>query len=134
MTQGLDRLLAESQIRSTIAAYCQACDDGRFDDYAACFTDDAEVVLAGATVATGREQIKEWIARGQPPDKRGKHVTVNPLIVVADDLTSASASTDYLFVGRTSEGPRVTVAGRYQDVLRPVGGHWLLARREITFL
>jgi uncharacterized protein (TIGR02246 family) len=127
-------MVAESEIRRTIAEYCQTCDDGRFDAYAACFTEDAEVVLAGTVVATGRDGIEAWITPAMPAEKRGKHVTVNPLITVSDDLATAQASTDYLFVARSSSGPRVTVAGRYSDVLRPVGERWLIARREITFL
>lgn len=134
MNDLLARLVAEAEIRRTIAAYCQSCDDGRFDDYAGCFTDDAEVVLAGRPAATGRAAIREWITAGQPPDKRGKHVTVNTVITVADDVASATASTDYLFVARSPDGPRVSVAGRYVDALRPVADRWLISRREISFL
>jgi ketosteroid isomerase-like protein len=134
MSDVLARLVAEAEIRRTLADYCQSCDDGRFEDYAACFTVDAVVLLAGEPVASGRAALRDWIAAGQPPDRRGKHVTINPLITVSPDATSAAASTDFLFVGRSPEGPRVTVAGRYCDELQPADGRWLISRREITFL
>ena len=47
--------------------------------------------------------------------RRGKHVTSNSLIDVDGD--SATASTDYLFVRPTAEGPAIVAAGRYRDLL-----------------
>ena len=127
------RLVAESEVRRTIADYCQSCDDGRFDDYAACFAADAVVVLQGKEIV-GRAAIRDWITAGQPPEKRGKHVTVNVLIDVDVDRGRATASTDYLFVAKRDGKTLVTTAGRYLDVFVPADGRWLFARREITFL
>lgn len=127
----VQRLVAEAEIRRTIADYCQSCDDGRFDDFGRCFASDAEVLLDGEVVATGRAAIQTWITAAQPAKRRGKHVTINTLIVW--DGENASGATDYLFVGRTPDGPRVTTAGRYVDEFVEADGRWLFARREITF-
>lgn len=119
------------QIRSTLARYCQHCDDGRFDAFADLFTDDATFTVMGTT-QTGRQQIATWMAEVQPPEARGKHVISEPFIELDGD--SARAATDYLFVGRTHDGLAVTSTGRYLDELRRGPGGWQIAAREIVFL
>ena len=132
MTDHVARLVAESEIRRTIADYCHSCDDGRFDDFALCFAPDAVVVLGGKVVASGRTAIQAWIEKGQPPDKRGKHVTVNSLVTI--DGAEARGATDFVFVARTPDGPQVTTAGRYLDMFAPYGDRWLFTSREIQLL
>ena len=129
----LARLVAESEIRRTIADYCHSCDDGRFDDYGACFTPDAVMVAMGKDIV-GREAIIGWITAAQPPERRGKHVTFNTLLEIDVDAGRAKGATDYMFLGRSPSGPQITTAGRYLDEFVPVDGRWLFARREITFL
>lgn len=126
-----DAVTAELAIRRTLAAYCQSCDDGRFDDLGACFTTDARVVVLGREV-TGREAITSWMAGAMPPEKRGRHLTVNSLITV--DGERAGAVSDFAFLALTPDGPRISTAGRYYDELRLADGEWLIARREISLL
>lgn len=133
MADALARLAAESEIRRTIAAYCQTCDDGRFDEFGECFATDAVVTVMGKEII-GRDAIVAWISKSMPAEKRGKHVTINPLVTVDADATRATADVDYLFVATSPNGPRMTTAGRYLDVLLPDGDRWVFARREITFL
>ena len=47
----------EEEIRRTIGGYSQRLDDGRFDEWAELFTEDARLVLMGRTT-TGREAIR----------------------------------------------------------------------------
>lgn len=130
---------AEEAIRRTLAGYCHTCDDGRFGAFADLFTDDAELAVMGS-VHRGRAAIEAFMAAAQPPERRGKHLCANPLIDVADDGTSATAVTDYVFVARAGDqaGPMgsftITSAGRYHDRLVLDGGTWRFARREIVFL
>ena len=132
--EALERLVAEAEIRRTVGDYCQSCDDGRFADYAACFTADGEVVLGPDVVAAGRPAIEAWITKAMPPAQRGMHVTVNTLITWTGDA-SAHATTDFLFLAHGDSGPRITSAGRYLDTFAPdVDGRWLFARREIRLL
>ncbi len=132
---------ATEGIRRTLAAYCHTCDDGRFDEFAELFTSDARFVVLGDT-REGRDAIQAFMAASMPPEVRGKHMCANSLIEVADDGRSASAVTDFVFVGRaagTVEGAAmgafaITSAGRYLDELALDGERWRFARREIVFL
>src|SRR5437879_13667227 len=81
----------EDAIRRTIAQYCHLCDDGRFDEWADLYTDDATFSVMGTTY-TGRADVQEFIERGRPPDKRGEHICFNSVIDVDDDGRSASGS------------------------------------------
>jgi uncharacterized protein (TIGR02246 family) len=127
----LGGLLAEAAIRRTLAEYCQSCDDGRFADFGRCFTEDAEFTVLGRRYR-GRAAIEEWIAQAMPPERRGKHVTANS--VVRRDGDRAVVTSDYLFLVPDEKGPRITVAGRYDDELVRDGEQWLIARRAIGFL
>lgn len=126
-----DAVAAELAIRRTLAAYCQSCDDGRFDDLGACFTTDARVLVLGREVA-GRDAISTWMSAAMPPEKRGRHLTVNSLITVADER--AAAVSDFVFLALTPDGPRISTAGRYHDEFRLADGEWLIASREIQLL
>lgn len=126
-----ERASAESAIRRVIAAYCHSCDEGRFADYAQLFAPDATVVLPGQEV-TGRAAIQAWITAGQPPHKRGMHVTTNVELDVVEGR--ARGRTGFLFLAHGTSGLQVSTAGRYLDEFVRDGGSWLIARREITFL
>jgi 3-phenylpropionate/cinnamic acid dioxygenase small subunit len=120
-------------IRRTLALYCQLCDDGRFDEWAQLFTDDAEFSVLGNT-HVGRADVQAFIESAQPPELRGKHVCANSLIEIDERGGTATALTDYVFVGRTPEGMAVTSAGRYHDSFIRDGERWLFRRREIAFM
>ena len=80
---------------------------------------------------SGRERVQAFIEAGQPPELRGKHVVINPLILVSEDASSAQSWSDFLFIDRTGV---ITTTGRYHDelVLEP-DGVWRFAVREIVF-
>jgi 3-phenylpropionate/cinnamic acid dioxygenase small subunit len=130
-SSALGRLVAESAIQHTLAAYCQSCDDGRFADFGRCFADDATVTMSGQEIR-GRAEIERWITAAMPPKLRGKHVTINTLMNIDGDR--ATAVSDYLFLAPGENGPTISVAGRYHDELAPNGEQWLFARRAISFL
>jgi hypothetical protein len=91
------------------------------------------VVLMGKEIV-GRAAIEAWIAKGQPAEKRGKHVTFNVLLDVDEAAGTGTGAVDYLFLARSEGGPRVSTAGRYLDHYVRAGERWVFARREITFL
>jgi uncharacterized protein (TIGR02246 family) len=124
-----------SSVLRTLALYCQLCDDGRFDEWAELYTDDA-VFIVGGRRHEGRAAIKAFIEAGQPPERRGKHVCANPLVDVDADGTTARASTDYVFVARAADGSlAITSAGRYHDrLVRSADGRWRFAERRIEFI
>jgi hypothetical protein len=121
------------QIRYTLAAYCQACDDGRFDDLVALFVPDGTFTVMGGTYV-GRDDIKAFISAGQPPELRGKHICANSLVDIDPAGTSASGTIDYIFVGRTPEGLQITSAGRYHDTFVHTDAGWRFGSRRIAFL
>lgn len=120
-------------IRRVIAAYCQLCDDGKFDEWARLYTADATFTVMGQTY-TGPADIKAFIEAGMPPELRGKHLCVNSLIDVDDSGSAATARTDFIFVGRGSEGFQITSAGRYHDSFVRDADRWLIRSRRIAFL
>ena len=120
----------EAEVLRTIALYCQTVDDGRFEEFAGCWTLDAEL-RSGDDVVQGREAIRAWMERAQPPQRRGTHVTVNTVVDVLGP-TEANAASDFLFLSRTGGTPTISVTGRYLDRFAPVDGRWLFASREIV--
>jgi ketosteroid isomerase-like protein len=126
------RLVAEAEIRRTIAGYCQTCDDGRFAEFGEYFTEDAVLVIFGEE-QQGRDAVVAWITESQPAELRGKHVTVNSMIDIDLDGERATGTTDFIFLGRSPDGLRIITAGRYLDEFTRAGERWLFARREITF-
>ena len=118
----------EDAIRRTIAQYCQLCDDGRFDEWADLYTDDASVSVMGKTY-TGRADVKAFIEKGQAPERRGKHLCFNSIIDIDGD--SARAITDYVFIDKQHA---ITSAGRYHDRLIRQPDRWRFAERRILFM
>ncbi len=118
-------------IRETLALYCQLCDDGRFEEWGELYTEDATFHVMGR-VHNGRGEIKEFIRASQPPERRGKHVAINPVINLAGD--EATSTTDFIFVARQGERLAVTNSGRYHDRLVRRGDRWLFSERRIVFM
>ncbi|MBV6507702.1 MAG: hypothetical protein JJLCMIEE_00757 [Acidimicrobiales bacterium] len=118
-------------IRETLTLYCHAVDDGRFDDFAELFAEDATFRVMGE-VHEGRDAIRDWMQEVQPPELRGKHVGLNPVIRIDGD--EATAVTDYIFVSRQADGFAVSSAGRYHDRLRRAGERWVFVDRQIVFM
>lgn len=120
------------QIRSVLAAYCQLCDDGRFDELAELFSEAATFTVMGRT-HQGRDGIRSFMTVAQPPERRGKHIISEPLIEMEGD--EAAVRVDYLFVAPGDGLPAITSVGRYHDRFsRDPEGTWRIAEREIVFL
>jgi 3-phenylpropionate/cinnamic acid dioxygenase small subunit len=124
----------EEEIRRLLARYCQLCDDGSWDEWSKLFTDDAHFAVLGRT-HEGPAAITAFIAASLPPEMRGKHLCANPIIDIGTDGVSATAFTDYVFVGRGDDGqPTITSVGRYHDELVSDREGWRFRRREIVFM
>jgi 3-phenylpropionate/cinnamic acid dioxygenase small subunit len=121
----------ELAIRRTLAAYCVLVDDGDFAAVAELFAPDGSFAYRGE-VATGRDAIVHWFDENHPPERRGKHVCVNPLIDV--DGGRATVVSDFLFL-RFIDGTLTTkFVGRYRDAFVRVDGEWRIERRDIALL
>lgn len=118
----------ELAIRRTLAIYCHRCDDGDFAELVDQFTTDGSFAYLGEEV-TGHEQLRAWFESKQPPDRRGKHLTMNTVVDVDGDR--AHAVSDFVFLRLVDGSPSPAVAGRYRDELHWVNGRWLIDRREV---
>jgi uncharacterized protein (TIGR02246 family) len=118
----------EDEIRRTLAQYAHFCDDGRFDEWADLYTEDATFSAMGQT-SKGRETIKAWIVKAQPPEARGKHVCINSVIDTEGD--EAYAWTDFVFL---SQDKTISQVGRYHDRLVKGRDRWRFAERRIVFM
>lgn len=122
---------AEAGVRRTIASYGPLCDDGRFAEWADLFTPDARMRVMSRTYQ-GRDAVRAFIEKGQPPERRGKHLCAAPVIEIDDSGRTARAWVDFVFVDRHRA---ITSVGRYHDELE-LGddGRWRFTWREIVFL
>ena len=119
------------EIRQVLVAYCQLCDDGRFEEWADLYTDDATFTVMGTT-HIGRDNVRAFIEGAQPLEARGKHFLSEPYIEVDGD--TADCVTDYIFLAGKGADIKVTSAGRYVDELVRDDGRWRFATRRIEFL
>jgi hypothetical protein len=133
----LDLLEAERAVLRRLHLYGHATDRADADAFAACFTADGvcEVIDpdAGpvAKRVVGRQQLLALMAGfARPPASRHRHLLIEPLIEVAEDLSSASA-VSYFAVLREHDGrPCVWAFGRYLDeLIREQDGEWRLRLR-----
>ena len=122
----------EQAILRLITVYSQLLDDGRWDEWAEFFTDDAVFAVWGK-VHEGRATIQEAISAMQPA-LPGKHVSFATVVDVTGD--EALAWTD--FVALADDGPgewgrsyKVATVARYYDRLARGGDRWRFARRDI---
>jgi uncharacterized protein (TIGR02246 family) len=122
----------EDAIRRTLAEYCQFCDDGRFEDFADLFAENATFHVLDKT-HEGRSEISAFMEKAMPPERRGRHACSNTVIDVDGD--TARAFTDYLFVSRVDGSSfAITSVGRYHDRLVKEPDRWRFAERRIVFL
>lgn len=119
-------------VRATIAAYTQALDDGRAADVVATFCADGAIELPGMGTHTGHEALlaayTSWA-----PRKPQRHLIINTLITDWTD-TTASATSDLVFILLGKDGWKIQLVGRYHDTLRNVDGRWLFAFRRAEFV
>jgi ketosteroid isomerase-like protein len=121
----------EDLIRRALSEYSRRCDDGRFEELADLFTEDARMMVLDQ-VFEGRAALRGYLEMVQADGSRGLHVTTNSLIDVDGDR--ATAATDYLFVRPGAQGLAIIAAGRYLDELVRDGSRWRFRARTITML
>jgi len=118
-------------IREVLAQYCFALDDGRFDDMAACFTEDGTWQTFFGK-ATGRKAIAEFAAglrAHRTENPRAIHHVTN--IVITLDGDTAKVRSNWTTVQNSSEGPKVGSGGSYDDEMVKVDGRWYFRYRTI---
>ena len=121
----------ELAIGRVLATYCQRVDDGDFAGAAQLFTADGSFDFGG-DVSTGQEALVDWLERMQPPHRRGKHISVSPVVDVDGDR--AAARSDFLFVRWIKGALTVEMAGVYRDRFVRDARGWLIERRDVEVL
>jgi hypothetical protein len=113
------------QINNLIGRYAHCIDEGRHGDLVALAVDDAVYDLNGEIV-NGTAGFAATVAAKEIPGRVGKHLTSNVVIDVDGD--TATATIDYTYIGRDSDGPlTVFVVGRYADRFVRRDGRWLIS-------
>lgn len=132
---GIDKVVAELEIRNLIARVAQVADRGPLEDYGALFTQDAAWELPGGP-RLGRDDILEGARQRRRdgvtgPGSRTRHL-ISTVSVVVQDACRATADSYWQFWRDTDRAPGLLNMGHYRDTLRVEEGAWKVARREIT--
>ncbi|MEW6475003.1 MAG: nuclear transport factor 2 family protein [Actinomycetota bacterium] len=117
-------------IRELTARYNDAIDDGRLDDYFACFTPDGVLEVVGLGRAQGADQIRPMVESISPI---AVHLTLDAVVEVDGD--TATQRCRFLLGRRSPDGSDFTVvtSGRYRDRLVRTPAGWRFAERHATF-
>ena len=126
----LEDLHAIGQLR---AHYCQALDDGRWDDLVDLFTPDGAFV--GLATARGHDELRTFFADLQDgPLSAWWHFSSNETIDLVGTPAHAATGQTWLDQPCVVDGRAHVAAGRYQDrMVRGDDGRWRFSERRVTF-
>jgi hypothetical protein len=119
-------------VRSTMAAYTQALDDGRTDDIVATFCPDGVCEIPGMGTHVGHAALRDAYA-GWKPRRPQRHVVVNTLVTDWNDR-EAHAVSDVIFLLQGDAGWAIQLVGRYHDTLHRDDDTWRFHRRAAEFV
>ena len=120
-------------VRTAIAVYTQALDDGRTDDVVATFCPDGGVEIPGMGTHQGHEALREAYSRWEPKRPQ-RHLVLNTVVAEWSD-TEATAISDVVFLLLGDSGWSIQLVGRYHDTLHHDGDDtWRFHHRAATFV
>lgn len=130
MDDELQWLLDRTRIRQLTARYNRCFDDGDPDGFAATFTEDGVMEVAGTFSVTGRDGLAEMV-RHTPYGV--VHVTVDATVEVDGDRAVQDVKLLVLSRPAPEAGPgartTLTNSGRYHDTLVRTPDGWRFTRR-----
>jgi 3-phenylpropionate/cinnamic acid dioxygenase small subunit len=117
-------------IRELTARYNDAIDDGRLDDYLACFTPDGVFEVDGLGRGQGPDQIRPMV---EPITPVAIHLTLDAVVEVDGD--TATQRCRFLLGRRSPDRTDFTIvtSGRYRDRLVRTPAGWRFSERHATF-
>jgi hypothetical protein len=118
-------------VRTCLAAYTQAMDDGRTDDVVATFCADGGVDIPGLGAHEGHDDLRAAYA-AVAPRRPQRHLVLNTVLTEWNDR-EATAVSDVVLLLQGKDGWSIPLVGRYHDVLHNDGGAWRFQRRTATF-
>jgi ketosteroid isomerase-like protein len=117
------------EIQKVMAQYCQAIDDGRIDDVARLFAEDAVLEVSAFGIRQeGRDAVSEQFRQVSGPGFKGMHCAFNPVIDIAGG--TATGTFDHIWVG-FSEQPQIGIVGRYHMRFRLHTDRWLIQEMRV---
>lgn len=135
MSDALQRLIDEAEIRNLLVRIAQLSDEGELDDYIACFSESAIWGGAGFPERKGHAAIlegaRERRASGTAgPGTQTRHLLSNSVVEVEGDR--ARVRSVFLFYRETKAVPKLDRMGVYEDSLRRTPSGWKLDSRTIV--
>jgi 3-phenylpropionate/cinnamic acid dioxygenase small subunit len=122
-----------TEIQQLYSRYCWTIDEKKHEEWLNCFTENGGVEGPNFGRYTGREQLRQFIAkyRSETAMFQMRHVISNIFLEIDGDTAAGKC---YLLHYRTHKGVIELIGiGRYHDSLRKVGGKWLFDRRECAW-
>ncbi|RYE44420.1 MAG: nuclear transport factor 2 family protein [Hyphomicrobiales bacterium] len=128
---GQEMIAAREGIRYTVGIYNQSVDRPAYDNLAAVFTEDGEMIISGVTSFKGRQTIIDSLSAGAK--KRGvgqpgnfqRHTLGNSMINVIDSKTARAVHFAQVMTELGFDH-----AGLYIDDFVKVGDRWLIQTRR----
>jgi len=111
------------EITNLLSRYCRAIDDRQWDELAELLAEDVRFEMGDVTES--RQELFDYMKDHLWP--AGKHLTMNPAIVVDDD--TAHADSDWIYLDANNS---IAVAGRYSDDFARRDGRWVFTVRRIA--
>lgn len=131
----IDRLESRAEIGELCAAYCITCDDQDMPGLRALFTDDVVIRARNGTMRTqGVDAVMAMYERMFAVRGPSFHWSHDRFVAFDDSDPDRATGKVLAHAETTPDGETSIAALRYEDVYRRVGGRWLIARRELTFL
>jgi hypothetical protein len=126
-------VVARESIRATLARYNAAGDRGQLGELAACFTDDGELWYSKTDCARGPAEIESALtsvsSRARAATKR-KYVHHHVAALDIELVSETEARVRSYYQVLTERG--LDHWGRYDDVVVPVRGRWLIKQRRVS--
>jgi hypothetical protein len=125
----LAELTDRLEIRELTARYNRASDTGDGEGFAATFTADGALVMAGKTLCTGSAELVAFA--GKP---RGTvHATTDPVLSLNGDEATQECTLLLFRKARDGSSVRLENTGRYEDELVRTQDGWRFRRRSVLF-
>ena len=126
----IKRLEDLHELQQLRARYCQALDDGRWQELAELFTPDGAFV--GLSTARGHEELRTFFADLQKGALTAWwHFSMNETLELDGDLATGET---WLLQPCVVDGRSQLAAGRYTDrMLRGHDGRWRFTERRVRF-
>lgn len=129
LEERITRLEDIHEIGQLRARYCQALDDGRWEDLADTFTEDGAFI--GLSTARGRAEMLEFFPQlNSSTVTSWWHFSSNETVELDGD---SATGTTWLLQPCVVDGESQIAAGRYEDTMVRTAHGWRFQERRVSF-